>query len=202
MKPIAISKAREHLDLVKEASLRLSLQKGFKPYEQAWSEVLSQVSRFYSKLEQGSKGCSGGAPWFGRKKQERKTDAMLAYLHHARNSDEHGLDYITQRGADSVVLGFPETKEVKVGFEMMIDDKGAMHVRNPRVHTPNGGINHIEILNPRVDLVPVSDRGVIYNPPQIHAGKPLVDATPERLAQKAILYLEDMLAEASKFPPH
>jgi hypothetical protein len=202
MKQVAIAKARDHLDLAKKAVERLNLDGGFKPYEQAWSEIVSQLSRFYSKLEQGAKGCKTSEPWMGRKKSERKSDPLMSYLHHARNSDEHGIDYITQRGADAMTMKFPSTNEVRVGFEMMIDDSGAMHIRNPTVESPNGGVDTIEVLNPRVELVAVKDRNVIYHPPQMHADRPVVDRSPVGCAHLAIAYLESVLEEASKLPVH
>lgn len=202
MKAVAIEKAEDHLAIAREALGQLDLGQGYKTYERAWSEIISQLSRFFSKLEQGAKGCNASEPWFGRVKQARKADPLLAYLHHARNSDEHGLDHITQRGADGMKLGFPATTEVKVGFEMMIDDKGAMHVRNPTVDSPNGGINSVEIVNPRVELIPVKDRGVVYHPPQMHDAKPIVDHSPLGCGRLAIASLEAILSEARSLPAH
>jgi hypothetical protein len=202
VKPVAVAKARQHLQAAAEAAEQLDIANGYGRFEQAWSDVLSQLSRCYSKLEQGAKGCSTSEPWFGRKKQERKVDPLLAYIHHARNSDEHGLDYITQRAADSASLHFPPTNEVNVSFEMMVDDKGAMHVRNPQVKSPNGGVNRVEIVNPRVELVSVRDRGVIYDPPIMHAGKPIVNASPQSIAKLAVRHSEALIEEAAKLPQH
>lgn len=202
MKPIAIEKARDHLELAKQAASRLALDQGFKPFEQAWSEFVAQASRIYGKLEQGAKGCNASDSWFRAKKAERKSDALLSYLHHARNSDEHGLDYITRRGADAMTLGFPETNEVKVGFEMMIDGKGGMHIRNPKIESPNGGVDRVEIVNPRVELVPVRDRGVSYNPPEMHRGRPIVNRGPDGISGLALSHLEALLEAASKLPIH
>src|SRR3954451_15443611 len=178
MKSVALVKAREHLELAKGAAKRLILDGGVRPFEQAWSEYLSQVSRFYSKMEQGAKGGRESEPWFGRRKRERKDDPLLSYVHHARNVDEHGLDHITLRRAQSLTFGFPETDEATVSFEMMVDGNGQMHVRNPRVASPKGGIDSVEIANPSVGLVGVRDRGVGYEPPTIHLGKPIVDRSP------------------------
>jgi len=66
MKEIALAKSCEHLNLAKAAAEGLSLRNGFKLYEQAWSQFLSQVGRYYSKLEQGAKGCKESESWFGR----------------------------------------------------------------------------------------------------------------------------------------
>jgi hypothetical protein len=200
MKAVAIEKASDHVAVAREAVDRLTLENGFKPFEQAWSQIVAELGRAYSKLEQGAKGCPVGDPWFGQMKHFRKSDALMSYLHHARNSEEHCLDYITQQRADGMTLGFPETNEVKVGFEMMIDDKGVTHIRNPTVNSPNGGINKVEIVNPRVELVPVRDRNVTYQPPEMHNAMPIVDRSPAGCARLAIGYLEKMLAEARKLP--
>lgn len=202
MKAVAIQKAEDHLEIAREAFEQLQIEKGFKAYERAWAEIIAQLGRVYTKLEQGAKGCKASEPWFGLLKHARGTDPLMSYLHHARNSEEHGLDHITQRGADSMTLGFPATTEVKVGFEMMIDDKGRMHVRNPTVDSPNGGVNRVEVVNPRVELVPVRDRGVSYAPPEMHGSKPIVDRSPRGCAGLAISYLEDMLSQARTLPVH
>lgn len=202
MKALAIEKAEDHLAIARETVEQLQIEKGFKAYERAWSEIVAQFGRVYSKLEQGAKGCKASEPWFGRVKHTRGSDPLMSYLHHARNSEEHGLDHITRRGADGLTLGFPATTEVKVGFEMMIDDKGAMHVRNPTVDSPNGGVNRVEVVNPRVELVPVKDRGIAYAPPEMHDSKPIVDRSPRGCAGLAISYLEGMLAQARGLPAH
>lgn len=202
MKPVAVEKALQHLDAATEAASQLDIRKGYRAYERSWSEVLSQLSRCYTKLEQGAKGCPKSEPWFGKKKQERKVDPLLAYIHHARNSDEHGLDYITQRAADGASLHFPPTNEVTVGFEMMVDDKGATHIRNPKVKSPHGGVTHVQIANPRIELVPVRDRGVTYDPPTMHAGKPIVNAGADSVAKLAIDLMRLTIDEAAKLPKH
>jgi hypothetical protein len=46
----------------------------------------------YAKLEQGSRTNGRSRAWYGRIKNVRKNDELLSYLHHARNSEEHGLD--------------------------------------------------------------------------------------------------------------
>lgn len=202
MKPVAIEKASDHLEAARQSANALKLDDGFKSFERAWSDFVSQANRVYAKLEQGAKGCRKSEPWFGRCKSDRKKDALLSYLHHARNSDEHGLDYITQRAADAMTLGFPATTEATVGFEMMLDENGRVHIRNPTVKSPKGGINSVEIQNPRVELAPVTDRGKTYAPPTMHVDRPIVDKSPSGIATLAIRYLENMLDEACKLPKH
>ena len=85
---------------------------------------------------------------------------------------------------------------------MMMDDAGRLHVRNPTIKSPKGGVERVEVVNPRVDLVPVRNRGTQFDPPEMHLGRPIVDRTPATLANLAISYLEGCLREASALPEH
>lgn len=202
MKAVALAKARQHLDQAKEAAAKLTLDNGFKPYEQAWSDFLSQASRFYSKLEQGSKGCGKTEGWFGRKKHERRKDQLLSYIHHARDSDEHGIDHITRQRADGRSIKFPEATEVTTRMWMKRNADGTLDVRDVSVVTPDGKFEREELVNPRVELVTVHDRryGDSFDPPIMHLDRPIVDKSPSHLAEMAIRYFEGMLDEASKLP--
>jgi hypothetical protein len=202
MKAIALDKARRHLDQAKEAASRLTLENGFRPYEEAWSNFLSQASRFYSTMEQGSKGCLASEPRFGTKKHERRKDELLSYIHHARDSDEHGLDHITALRADQRSIKFPETQEVEARFWMKMNEDGTVEIRNPSVVPPDGVFDQEDLINPRVELVTVHDRryGDSFDPPLMHRNKPIVDRSPNHLADMAIRYLEEMLDEASSLP--
>jgi hypothetical protein len=204
MRLVAIEKARDHLELAKSAAEGLNLNHGIKAYEQAWSQFLSQASRFYSKLEQGSKGCTASEPWFGRKKHERKKDQLLSYIHHARDSDEHGLDYITRTRARSGSIKFPEAQEVTVSMMMRVNEDGSMDIKNPTVKTPTGEYDQMMLEDPRVELMTVHDRRFHdkFDPPEMHLGRPIVGRSPPEIAKLAIAYLEKVLGEASELPEH
>lgn len=204
MKAIAIEKARAHLELAKEAIEGLNLENGKCAYEVAWSQFLSQVSRFYSKFEQGTKGCKKSEPWFGRKKHERKTDALLSYLHHARDSDEHGLDFVVQETGSRLEVRMAEgATEIHTSFDMMVDDLGQVHIRNPKTSTPQA-VQTMDLVDPRMELVTVTDGrfGDSFDPPEMHLGKPIVDRSPSGIAKLTIPYLNDFLEEASELPQH
>lgn len=84
MKRIALDKAAGHLELAKEAVHQMAGATNFKTYEMAWQDFLSQASRFYSKLEQGSKGCKKSEPWFGGKNTSaKKTRCFPIFTTHA-----------------------------------------------------------------------------------------------------------------------
>lgn len=202
MKSVALHKAKEHLKLAKEAATKLTLEDGFKPYERAWTEFLAQVSRLYSKMEQGSKGCGKSEAWFGRKKHDRKKDPLLSYLHHARDCEEHGIDYGTALRADETTIKFPQTAEVSFRALVKVNEDGSVDMRDATVVTPDGEFSHAEHVNPRVELVTVKDDRFhdSFDPPNEHLGKPLEDVSPPTVAALAISYLERLLEEASELP--
>lgn len=200
MKRVAVAKAVEHLQLAKAEVENMHLTNGVKSYEIAWSQFLSQVTRVYSKLEQGAKGCKASEPWFGKKRHERRNDPLLSYLQQARNCDEHTIEHITQRKVDSLTAHFPPTNECRVAFEFMVDDQGKRHYRNIEFKSPNGGIERVEYANPDVELVTIKDArsGKMFHPPETHLNKPIIDRSPKGIAILAVAYLEQIVEEASK----
>jgi hypothetical protein len=204
MKTIALEKAREHLRLAREAADKLTPANGFRSYSEAWSQFLAQVSRFYSKMEQGAKGCNKSEPWFGRRKRERKTDQLLSYLHHARDSDEHGLEDVCRIRVKGASLKFPQTQEVRASIMMRMNEDGTMDIRNPSVTTPDGTFDQVELEDPRFVLVTVRDDrfGDKFDPPVMHLGHPIVGREPPILASLALRYLDEFLADAETLPTH
>lgn len=204
MKALALIRATEHLALAKAEVETLKMEFGPTAYSQSWSRFLSQVSRFYSKLEQGAKGCDVSTPWFGSKKHQRRTDPLLTYVHHARNCDEHGLDYvIAKTGSQLIVTIKDDAKEVRTSLEMMVDHYGKVHIRNPQTTTPES-IENMELTEPRMELVAVKDGRSMrtFDPPKMHLGMPIVECAPPDVAKLTIVYLEGVLDEASKLPVH
>ena len=104
MKVAGLDAARERLRRAQSALERLEQAMTNRERETAWSEFLLASHALYSKLEHGSKGCGKSEAWFGRKKHERKNDELLCYIHHARNTDDHGITGTTLAGADIRVL--------------------------------------------------------------------------------------------------
>lgn len=204
MKQKALTKAAEHLELAKTAIEKLDLANGPKAYRIAWSDFLSQASRIYNTLEQGAKGCNASEPWYGRKRHERRKDPLLSYIHHARDSDEHGIDYVVaETGSSANVRLVDGAKEIHASFELMVDSTGKPHVRNVQSTTPEA-IAAIELTEPRMELVTAKDSrtGNKFEPPEMHQGRPIVFNSPPTVASYALVYLEAMLDEAGQLPAH
>ena len=100
MDPNAVEQAQVRLRKAEKALEALKEADGYEAAEDAWTDFLLAASTIYTKLEQGSKSNNRSSGWFSRKKKERKDDPLLKYLHRARNSDEHGIERIDERGGN------------------------------------------------------------------------------------------------------
>jgi hypothetical protein len=108
MNPQAIHQAQQRLARASQALETLGAATSYDEAETAWSDFLLACSTVYSKLEQGAKGVGASEAWFGRQKHIRKKHPVLRYLHFARNSDEHGIERVTERHPDSNWMGKPK----------------------------------------------------------------------------------------------
>ena len=104
MKQAALIQAKERLDRARDALKHMDQATTFSSFEKPWADFLHASSGIYSKLEQGCKGCQTSQGWFGRKKHDRKKDQLLSYLHHARNTDEHGIGGTTLQYTEVKIL--------------------------------------------------------------------------------------------------
>lgn len=201
MKRVALQKASEHLELAKAAVEQMAIATDFKNYEQGWTQFLAQSGRLYSKLEQGAKGCKASEPWFGNKKHERKKDPLLAYIHHARDSEEHSIDHTTSVSADAL-MGKVGDGDFKISFDYMVDQNGRQHFRNIKAKGADGEDLPCALANPKLVTLTVHDRrfGDKFEPPVMHRTRPIVDTSPVGIARIAIGYLEELLDEAGKLP--
>lgn len=97
MDPIAVERAYARLEKAENAIKSFDLATCYADAECHWWDFLTALSSIYNQLEQGSKGNLKSENWFGRVKGARKKSPLLRYLKCARNSDEHGIEYVTAR---------------------------------------------------------------------------------------------------------
>jgi len=193
MRKVAIAHAYERLTKAKAAVAAMEASTEFRSFGAAWSDFLIAASGIYSKLQQGAKsnGSSGG--WFGKKMNARKTDELLRYIHHARNSDEHGLAPTTHLEPGSFAVGGGGSYR----FDGIIGPGGSLAVTHLGGPPPR-----LEITPASVRLVTVFDEkhGNQYQPPAIHLGATLSDTSPLSVAKLGLAYLSALIAEADKLP--
>jgi len=195
MNKVALRQAWERLHKAETALKAIRDSNSIHHIASAWTDFLSASATIFSKLEKGTKGNNRAEPWFGRIKSERKTDELLRYIHHARNSDEHGIAEVVQKS---------------MGFWAI---KGDVHIE--RLETDGNGnvkIGKIRGLNPQrppelvlepatVKLLPVHDDRFndTFDPPTSHLGVKLESGSLLEVAEKSYVYMHRILKEAGKF---
>jgi hypothetical protein len=192
----AVEQAKGRLQRADKALYALKTATNYDEAEEAWSDFLLAAATIYSKLEQGSKSNGTSSGWFGRKKKERKDDPLLRFLHHARNSDEHGIERVAERGGNPRDLGgkplmFNEYRE------HVIQD-----IRDPK--TGEIKLQNIPAIlhGPSLTMIRVHDRrfGDYCDPPTEHMGKTieLEDNSLIGVAALGLAHLSNLVAEAEK----
>lgn len=190
MKKEAVQQAWERFHKAQWAYHGIIASKRLDDVDLAWLDLLIAAAGIYSKLEKGAKGGGKSEQWFGTVKHLRRTDELLSYIHHARNSDEHGIARITKHSPGHIVLN--------------VGPKGAFGVP---ITLPDGrfGLHfdddqdvEVEQHPAKVHLLPVTDDrfGDTFQVPTMHLGQPVGEPTPERVGQLALTYLESLLRKA------
>jgi hypothetical protein len=167
--------------------------KDFDAYALAWQTFLDKLEKVWVKAERECQHIRNRfEPWQAAFKELRKTDPVLRYLHQARHADQHSIQ--------------PTACESLFGFRMEIPPGGTVDVEidkekgQLRVH---GACQIKAVSGSRHMLVPITNRGTQYNPPEEHLGQKLEDNSPPCVAEKGLAFYEDFLlqAEAKFFPP-
>jgi hypothetical protein len=187
-----LPQSRRHLENARQALAQMERANSFEAYEFAWRQFLQELNKIWKKVELECKKHPKFSGWRSKYADLRKTDPVLSYLLHARNSDEHTLTEITKRTPGSIsILPPPET--------------GSVYIRSLTVHQGrieyDGSPAIFQVTNPSVQLERVFDRGVWYDVPTQHLGNELRDTSPHGVAQSAIAFYADYVAGAEKTFP-
>lgn len=128
-----------------DAAYRKMVQIGihnFHEYERAWRDFLHCIDRAWNKTCAEARGRKNWQRIESEYGNLRKTDPLLKYLVHARNVSEHTIS--------------PLIKEWKPNLKLTpVDDK--LRIEWDGWDRP---------------LLPITDRGTLFNPPKKHLGKP------------------------------
>lgn len=143
----------------------------FSDVERNWAAFLMFHNRSFDRLE---KAAGKGEAWFGRVAVTRKADALLRYLHHARNADVHGLVQITTQ---------------KPGFIYPVEFRE--HPAGSKT-----GIVTFEMQDPHIALADAVDCGITYPVPREFEGEPISTPTPTMVGLLGLSWLERTLHEA------
>lgn len=90
MRQQGLKRAVERFTKAEEAAKKIcSLPSSMVGFGELWYDFLVSYNSAFSQIEQASKDTGLSKIWFDQVKKRRKNDALLSYLHHARNCEEH-----------------------------------------------------------------------------------------------------------------
>jgi len=183
----AVDAARTEYGRAVESAAAVATAIDFQVLEKNWTAFLVAAGRVFTKLEQGAKVAPKSKAWWGKQVHQRRTDPLLAYLWHARNADEHTLQQVTELHPGNATMVDP-TKE----------DVAALKYAMEKETRPWVPLELVEWVPQHVMLLPVKDRGVLYQPPSAHLGTQITSTSPARTAELALAFLDTMVEEADE----
>ncbi|EJT02800.1 hypothetical protein [Rhizobium sp. CCGE 510] len=190
-------RAENELNAAQAKLAELKASTRFSEADRLWSEILTNLQRFYTRLQQASKDGAKTEAWFGRIKKKRSVDPLLLYLQQARHADEHLELQVTETVIDTLIYSKPYDPAVgmksfeipETSITISLDEAKLVNVEP---HTK------VEVKG-KFRLVPVTNRGVKYPVPAEHNGIIMDLFDPVNAGGHAIGYLRSTLEEATTF---
>ena len=167
-----LREAKFELRSAERALGRMRSATDFDSFEDAWRQYLVALQKVWVKTERGCQPVRESfEPWQGKCKRQRKKDQLLRYLEHARNADQHSIQLILDDVPEQIVTVGGDT--VYVG-------------------------NDVVVIAPRIELLPVKDRGEGYDPPVEHLGKALAERGPLAVAELGLAFYAGFVEQAER----
>jgi hypothetical protein len=181
----AVEAARKEYDRAAECVTIIGTSSDFLAIQRAWKSFLTSHHRVFTKLDSSSKSPKN-YDWWGRKVCQRRRDALLRYLFHARNADEHTIEEITGEDETRIMITEPNPRTVAA-------------MERGLIGRPNAPILlSTEIVFKNLQLMAVVDKGDRYEVPKEYLGAPIMDPIPAIVARLGLAYLDSMLKEAGE----
>ena len=163
----AAIQAREELSEAAKAVVAMRQAQNLDALEVAWKEFLKRIDRTWNKAEGHYYRSPKWHSWSEKYACLRTKDPLLLYLRQSRNVEEHSIEPIAIRQPSRLTLdGIPDASGHKALFIK------EMRMENGHVYIDTGGTPAVMNFSPgHIRLVPVTQRGVTYQPPTMHMGR-------------------------------
>ncbi len=173
------------LDWADFAIVEMQAAADFERYEKAWLDYLHYLDRGRKKLEKYLAGVNQQK--LSHARQTWKSDALLSYLMHARNVDEHTIRQVVAKRPGSLkITGGPGGGTIHRGMFSGDGQVGNLVYE---------GSLDIDFVPERLEIIGVTDRGVFYDIPTSHLNVPLKSLIPHELARLALDHYKSLVNE-------
>ncbi|WP_312921072.1 hypothetical protein [Stutzerimonas nitrititolerans] len=192
----SLNQAKRELITAQRAIERMREAASIEDLEDDWRVYLAAIEKCWIKVERACQHArSSFQPWQGKYANERKKNALLRYLKHARNSDQHSIqECLGKKEASSSMYveggpGVTYIEHLEIRNGQLVEYRG----NKPLI---------IENLPNRVELLPVKDSNKWYNPPKEFNDIKLLWPSPLDVAVLGLEFYENFVqaAEEKFFP--
>lgn len=159
-------------------------------FEEQWKEFLRRLERVWNKAIAHFGKSPKWNGWQGKYDNLRRRDPLLSYLVNARGAEEHTVNEVVGREPGGIGINPAEGNSLYI--ERMEIKNGTLSIRSPQKVK-------IEFLAARMTLVPVVNRGRRYGLPSHHLGNSIDPSNVLGVAELAVKFYEEALAQAEAF---
>jgi len=182
MNLVRLQQTKAELRAAGRAVDSMAAARNFEEFLEAWQSFLDRAEKVWIKAERECQPIRNVfEPWQGTYKRLRREDALLAYLHHARNADHHTIQRVTVMAKDvrvkvapggTATIDFdPKTRSIRVEGDVLEWSSGPE----------------------RYALLAFEDRGICYEPPTEHLGVALSNVDPLTVARRGLKFYTDFV---------
>ncbi|WP_180396165.1 hypothetical protein [Klebsiella pneumoniae] len=190
-KVIDYNPARKEIKAAKKCVANMEASQNLDDMEQLWRDCLNHIEKSFTKLLSATTPVKQKfSNIFSTQYQLRKTDKLLVYIKQARDSDNHSIQDISEKKGPAIGINPKHDGDMLHIEKLTFDSQG-----NILLSSHNAVV---EFLPERINVIAVKNRGVEYNPPTSHVGKPFLTRNPVELAKSAIIFYEDWIEASSK----
>lgn len=170
----------------------------FRAFHAPWSSFLKSTGGILNALESGVRSNAQKRQWYGETKNAAKKDQFLAYMHQARNAEEHEPTWTTDVQSGKFKLDGRGGTYASTGSPAMIRISGGKVTLDP------GMMRSIEGITPSIEITPKGprlkpvqdDHGQIFSPPTDFCGRKLSPDDPLAVGEVYAAYLEEIITVA------
>jgi hypothetical protein len=189
----ALAAAKEKLRLAEAKLAAMRDARTLDELATLWEEFVAEQHRVFLRLRKATEH-GPGKGWFDQIINEQRSDELLKYLLHARDAAEHGIEKITEKKPSRIGIGPKQGNKLEIGYLELKSHPGGIQMIKGDPKTMEQIA--ITFVPGKVQLVAVTDRGTIYQPPTSHLGKAIGDVNPISVAELAVAYLDAKVGEA------
>jgi hypothetical protein len=160
-------------------------------FEEAWKCYLFRLERCFNKAQAYFKKSPKWDAWWGKYKQLRASDDLLAYLINARGAEEHSVEEIVGRGGPEVAIKPVSGNSLHIK-RLTITGDGDVCLQSPQKLK-------VRFYPERVTLLPIRNRGRYYPAPVTHLGSNIDSEDVCGVARLAHQFYSEFLRSAEEY---